>query len=115
MIYSVLTLFRRVPLSESRFVLPARAAGVHSREIDGQIIVVDGSTQHAYALSGMAADIWRATASGYWVDPRPDEFDAALEQLISTGLLVQASGLTRRSMLKRTGIVAAGAGIATIA
>lgn len=98
----------------SGFALPPRAPELCAQQVGDEIVVLDRRSQQAHALTGTVAAIWHATGAGTWTGPVDDDFSAALEQLIDTGLLLEPAGISRRSMLARGGIVAAGVGIASI-
>jgi hypothetical protein len=102
-------------MSRSGFVLPGRATDAWSREVGDDVVIVDSATERAHALSGLAAEVWRASETGEWTGPISANFHEAVDQLIDAGLLLPQSGMSRRTMLKRTGTVAAGVGIASIA
>jgi hypothetical protein len=85
-----------------------------AREIGDEIVIVDSLTKQAHALSGLVAQVWRASATGTWIGPTDNDFHAALDQLLVAGLLVEAPGISRRSMLARSGLVAAGVGIVSV-
>lgn len=91
-----------------RLSIPARAPRILSGEVGDEFVVVDPESGHAHNLAGPSAAVWRATGSTADVDAE------ALATLIDLGLLDQP-GISRRSMLKRTGVIAAGVGIATVA
>lgn len=101
-------------MSERDVVLPSRAPDLYAQEVGDEVVVVDPATQQAHALSGLAADIWRATEYGTWAGPTDVEFQAALEQLIDTGLLVPQRGLTRRRVLQGVGALAVVGGLSSI-
>lgn len=86
-------------------VIPAPAAGLIDRRVGDEYIVIDGETAHQ--LTGPAALAWAAAGTTADIDP------AAVAALVSLGLLVEP-GIDRRTMLRRTGRVAGGIGIASI-
>jgi hypothetical protein len=87
--------------------IPPRSAHTVTRRIGDEFLVLNESTGHALCLEGPSATIWAAAGTTADVDP------TALAELTERGLL-DVPGLTRRSMLKRTGAVAGGVGIASI-
>src|SRR3954467_10237494 len=94
--------------------LPARAEGLIEREYDGEFVVLNESTQQAHALSGLAADVWRATDGGPMPQASSDDVDTAVAELVELGLLVEPIGFSRRAPPQRAGTVAAAAGVISI-
>lgn len=90
--------------------LPRRATEVISNEFDGEFVVLDTRTDHAHALSGAVAMVWRAAEQGSWPDLPDAEVDEIVTELLERGLLV-ADGLSRRTLLK-VGAAAAGGTLA---
>lgn len=91
----------------SRFDV-VRAPGLLSQAVGDEYVVVDPETRKAHALKDNVAVAWRALEAG-----QPVTDTDALAQLLDAGLVV-APGMTRRAMLARTGLVAAGVGIVSI-
>jgi hypothetical protein len=92
-----------------RSTIPARAPHTVTRQVGDEFVVLD--RDHARSLAGAHAAVWAAAGTDADVDP------TALAELTELGLL-DAPGVSRRSMLKRSGVVAAGVagvGIASIA
>jgi hypothetical protein len=94
----------------------SRAHGVISRAIGDEFVVIAPKTQTAHALEGAAARVWRSLKDGTTTAAPAEDVDAALAELIELGLVEQpATSFSRRSVLKKSGLVVAGAGIVTIA
>src|SRR5262249_18621890 len=79
-------------------------------EVGDEVVVVRSSTQQAFALAGLTAEIWRAAEHGEWTGATPDEFYVVLDHLIDAGLIVDNPGISRRAVMARSGAVAALAG-----
>lgn len=94
--------------------LPDRAESLLSREIGDEYVVINTGDQTAHALDGETAIVWRASGDGTWPDLSDERVAEIVDALTALGLFVPATGLTRRSMIKRTAIVGAGIGIASI-
>jgi hypothetical protein len=73
--------------------------------------VVDPATQHAHALSGLAAKVFVASEDGRFTG---DDDPAAVAGLVEARLLVPTVGISRRVLLQHAGVVAATAVIITI-
>jgi hypothetical protein len=93
---------------------PVRTPGIISRALDDEFVVIHPVTHEAHSLSGLVARVWAATDGA----PMPDASDVDIEDALGVLYaldLVQPTGLSRRSLLRRGSIVAVGAGVATIA
>src|SRR3954453_5407092 len=88
--------------------------GLSARELGDEIIVVDQTTQQAHALSGATAEVWRAPRAGRAPALPRSDVDAAKQELAALGL-VDADGMTRRDMLRRSGTVAVAGTVISIA
>src|SRR3954447_7569118 len=88
--------------------------GLSARELGDEIVVVDQTTQQAHALRGATAELWRALDAGRAPALPGSEVDAAKRELAALGL-VEADGITRRDMLRRTGTVAVAGTVISIA
>jgi hypothetical protein len=100
--------------SQDRIVLN-RAPNLLAQEVGDEIVVVDSTTQQAHALSGLVADLWRASATGEWTGAVTPEVEAAYAELASNGIFLAERGMSRRRMLQGVGAAAAIGGLATIA
>ncbi len=95
---------------------PTRAQGVSSRAVGEGFVVIEPVSQTAHSLEGLPAAVWRSLEDGTTPAASADEVDEVLAQLTELGLLkVPTTAFSRRSVLKKSGIAVAGAGIATIA
>jgi hypothetical protein len=82
-----------------RSLIPARAPHTVTREVDGGFVVLDRGRAHS--VEAEAAVVWAAAGTTADVDP------AALAELTDLGLL-DTPGVSRRTLLRRSGVVAAG-------
>ncbi len=96
-----------------------RSDGLVFEQLDDGAVIYDTETKQAHSLDPIATSVLHA-ADG---EHTPAEIagrvaldeatvDAVLAQLGARGLLVPATGLSRRAMLKRAGVVGAVAAIA---
>lgn len=94
---------------------PLRAtavAGVMSRAVGDEFVVVHPQTQTAYALRGPSADAWRAIQAGDFAHEATDE---ALAELQALGLVELAEpGVSRRRILAIGGAATVGLGILAV-
>jgi hypothetical protein len=93
--------------------LPTIAANVTSRDLGDEFVVLNTTTQEAHALQGQVAVVWRSVCED--TNPRlPEEqVKDAVQALLDLGLLIPPAGMSRRSMFKTGGAIAA-VGIITI-
>lgn len=98
-----------------QFALPARTADIREQRVGDDVVVLHPGTGRAIALSGFIADVWHASASGVWTGPVDDNLHAALGRLTDAGLLVPATGLTRRRLLQGVGAATVIGGLASVA
>jgi hypothetical protein len=95
--------------------LPESADGVVSRDLGGEYVVLNTATEEAHALQGPAAVVWRSVCDGTSPELPDEQVEEAVQALETLGLLLPPAGMTRRSMLKTGGVIAAtGIGIVTI-
>src|SRR4051794_608311 len=97
-----------------RFALPPRAEDFVCRDLGDEIIIVDENSQKAHCLSGLSAHVWRAAGGGAWPKASRDEIAAVTDELTRLGLMVEPVGMTRRSLLARSGVVVAATGIVSV-
>ena len=95
--------------------LPQRNPAVLSREVDGEFVVVDEAANAAHQLTGPVAEVWRAIEGGSAPALLEEQVDQIVAELLQRGLVVEPRGMTRRTMLQRTGVVVAATGLSTIA
>lgn len=88
--------------------LPRKVAGLHTRVVGDEVIVLDEATQAAHVLQGPAAALWLTLDQGQWPAGDREPFAGVVRELQDAGLL-QAPSLTRRRVLVHGGaVVAAG-------
>ena len=90
-----------------RQTIPARSPSTVTREVGDEFVVLDTANERALCLNGAAADVWRAAGTVADVDK------AALDALLDANLFDEP-GISRRTMLRRTGFIVGGVGIASI-
>lgn len=87
-------------------------AGVISRAVGDEFVVIHPTTQTAYALRGATAAAWRAVQTGELVVEANDE---ALAELQAFGLVeVGSGGVSRRRLLMVGGAATVGLGILAV-
>ena len=95
--------------------VPAQADGLVAQRVGDEIVVVDPSTNHANALSGLSAEIWEAGATGSWTGTASNaEVDRVINELLEAGLLTAPSHLTRRRALQGAGALTVVGGVMAI-
>jgi hypothetical protein len=90
--------------------VPERADGIVARDLGDEIVVLDPKTQQAHRLTGLDATAWRCAGTSS-DDPSVVAHAARLQEI---GVL-EAEGLSRRTLLARAGLVAASAPLVSIA
>ncbi len=95
---------------------PSRVTGVISRSVGSGFVLIEPVTQTAHALEGLHAAVWRSLEDGTTPAAPTHEVDQVLAELAELGLVTESTpGFSRRSVLKKSGLVVAGAGVVTIA
>jgi hypothetical protein len=96
-------------------LIPPRAPGVASRQVGDEFVVICEAAGTAHNLAAESAAVWAVAGTGERPPGLSDaQISRAVAELTDLGLL-DAPGVSRRTMLRRSGVVAAGVAGVSIA